>query len=170
MDLSAILNEPLGPALVALAGLLVLLILVVAALVVRQRRLGRRLDGLTRGVNGRSLEAVLSVNLERVHALGRDVERLAGRSAVQEAELRRAFQRIAIVRFNPFEDTGGNQSFAMALLDANGDGILVSSLHARGSTRVYAKAVKAGRSEAATSAEEAQALRQALAPPTSSRG
>ena len=71
---------------------------------------------------------------------------------------RKAFQRIGLVRFNPFEDTGSNQSFALALLDADDDGVVISSLHARGGTRIYAKAVAAGRPEATLSEEEAQAL------------
>jgi len=91
------------------------------------------------------------------------MERLATRSAVQEAELRRAFQRIGIVRFNPFEDTGGNQSFALALLDAAGNGWVLSSLHARSGTRVYAKAIHEGRSDGALSDEEAAAIKQATA-------
>ena len=82
---------------------------------------------------------------------------------VAEANLRRSFQRIGLVRFNPFEDTGGNQSFALALLDANGDGIVFSSLHSRTGTRVYAKAVNGGRSETALSDEETQAVRDAMA-------
>ena len=45
------------------------------------------------------------------------------------------------MRYNPFEETGGNQSFALALLDAEGDGWVLSSLHARSGTRVYAKAI-----------------------------
>ena len=147
-----------------------LLVLVVLILVVRLRRLGRRIEGLTRGEDGRSLEAILAAHLERVHGLVRDVDRLEARSAIQEVTLRHAFQRVGIVRFNPFEDTGGNQSFAIALLDAKGDGVVISSLHARGSTRVYAKAVKTGKAETAASAEEAQALREALATPASAPG
>ena len=87
-----------------------------------------------------------------------------------EASGRRAVQRVGLVRFNPFEDTGGNQSFALAMTDANGDGVVVSSLHARAGTRVYGKAVVAGRSDAALSDEEAEALRLALAttPPSGS--
>jgi hypothetical protein len=73
-------------------------------------------------------------------------------------------QRVGLVRYNPFEETGGNQSFALALLDAKGDGIVVSSLHARAGTRVYAKTVAGGQSEAALSDEESEAVRQALAP------
>lgn len=158
------LNEPLGPAVLALALLIVVLILALLVVVLRQRRLSRRIQGLTRGEDGRSLESILDAHLEKVHGLSRDVERLATRSAVQEAGLQRAYQRVGLVRFNPYEDTGGNQSFALALLDANGDGLLISSLHGRASTRVYAKAVKGGKAEVAVSGEEAQALRQALDP------
>jgi hypothetical protein len=76
---------------------------------------------------------------------------------------RRAIQRVGLVRFNPFEDTGGNQSFALALLDQHGDGLVISSLHARTGTRVYGKAIAGGKAEAALSDEEAEALRVALA-------
>jgi hypothetical protein len=80
-----------------------------------------------------------------------------------ERDMRHAVQRVGLVRFNPFEDTGGNQSFAVALLDANDDGFVVSSLHARQGTRIYAKAVARGRAEAALSDEEAEALQRAAA-------
>ena len=151
-----------SPAVVGLTGAVFVLVVGVALLARRSATLRRRLDGLTRGGDGRSLETILSSSLERVQGLVRDVERLGTRSAIQEIELRRAFQHVAVVRFNPFEDTGGNQSFAIALLDANGDGVVISSLHARGSTRVYAKTVVAGRAEGAASTEEAQALRAAM--------
>ena len=89
--------------------------------------------------------------------------RAVGAIGRPRAGARRRSSAIGLVRFNPFEDTGGNQSFALALLDRNGDGFVVSSLHARAGTRVYAKAVAAGKSEAALSDEEAEALRLALA-------
>jgi hypothetical protein len=131
----------------------------------RIRRLGRRLDGITRTSEGRSLEAILDAHLDKVYAVAAELDELSARSAMLEANGRRAIQRVGLVRFNPFEDTGGNQSFALALIDAAGDGFVVSSLHARSGTRLYAKTVAAGRSDAALSAEEAEALRQALAAP-----
>ena len=70
-------------------------------------------------------------------------------------------QRVGVVRFNPFPDTGGNQSFVMALLDARGDGVVLSSLHSRGGTRVYLKQVNAGKAETALSEEELEAIRRA---------
>ena len=126
-------------------------------------RLSRRLAGLTRGADGRSLDGILDAHIEKVFAVARELDELAARSAVLEADTRRAIQRVGLVRYNPFEDTGGNQSFALALIDAAGDGFVLSSLHARTGTRVYAKALAGGRSDAALSAEESEAVRLALA-------
>ena len=56
---------------------------------------------------------------------------VGARTAVLERDLQGSFGRVGLVRFNPFEDTGGNQSFALALLDGRGDGFVVSSLHSR---------------------------------------
>jgi hypothetical protein len=151
---------------VAIAGLaLALLILLVVALVQARRigRLRRQLDGLTRGNDGADLGAVLDAHLDKVYAVARELDELSARSAVMEARGRRSIQRLGLVRFNPFEDTGGNQSFVLALLDQAGDGFVISSLHARGGTRVYGKAVAKGTSESNLSAEESEALRLALA-------
>ena len=131
----------------------------------RTRALSRRLAAMTRGEEGASLEDVLSSHLRRVHEVSRGIDELDTRTAVLERDLRRAFGRIGLVRYNPFEDTGGNQSFALAVLDGHGDGFVLSSLHARQGTRVYAKAIAAGTSTAGLSAEETEALRQAMAAP-----
>jgi hypothetical protein len=129
----------------------------------RLGRLRRRIESITRGEQGRSLEAILDAHLDKVFQVGRELDEMAARAAVLEANGRRAFQRIGLVRFNPFEETGGNQSFAVALLDANGDGFVLSSLHARAGTRVYAKALTGGQADGALSEEEAEALRRAMA-------
>ncbi len=161
--LNTLVASYLGAIAVSLAVACVVLLVAVVLLVRRTSRLDRRLRRLTRGEDGESLEAVLGAHLEKVHAVAREVDDLAARSAVLEAVGRKAVQRVGLVRFNPFEDTGGNQSFALALLDANGDGVVMSSLHARTLTRVYGKAVGGGNAEAALSDEESEALRQALA-------
>jgi hypothetical protein len=129
----------------------------------RTRTLDERLTGITRGAEGRSLEAILDAHLEKVFSLSRELDDVATRTAVLEGAQRRSFQRVGLVRYNPFEETGGNQSFALALLDAGGDGWVLSSLHARSGTRVYAKAIKGGRSDAGLSAEETAAIAQATA-------
>ena len=147
-------------------GLLFVIIAIVAVAFVLGRRVAevsRRLDGLTRGSDERSLEAILESHLGRVHQVVRDVEKVAARTAILERDSQRAFARVGLVRYNPFDDTGGNQSFALALIDAKGDGFIVSSLHSRNATRLYAKALTGGRSEVTLSAEEAEALKLAMA-------
>ena len=128
----------------------------------RTSRIDARLGDLTRGEGGSSLESVIDAHLDKVFAVSRDLDELAVRVATIEGAPERAFQRVGLVRYNPFEETGGNQSFALALLDGAGDGWVMSSLHARSGTRVYAKAIKAGRADAPLSEEEIAALRQAM--------
>jgi hypothetical protein len=66
------------------------------------------------------------------------------------------------VRFNPFGDVGGDQSFAVALLDGNHDGIILSSIYSRAGVRIYAKFVQTGTASHTLSDEEEAAITQAL--------
>jgi hypothetical protein len=63
-------------------------------------------------------------------------------------------QKIAITRYNPFKDVGGDQSFTLVLLDKNDSGIVLTSLYNREGSRIYGKAIKNGISEYALSEEE----------------
>ena len=74
---------------------------------------------------------------------------------------RNNLQKVGFVRFNPFDDAGGNISFTLALLNAKDEGIVISSLHGREGTRIYAKSVKAGRSESKLTEEEIQTIKNA---------
>lgn len=151
----------LAPLVVGLAILVLILLLAVILIARRARRIDARLARLTRGSDGSDLGAALDGHVDKVYAVANELDELAARMAVLEAAQRRAFQRVGLVRYNPFEETGGNQSFALALLDAAGDGWVLSSLHARSGTRVYAKAITAGRGDAALSEEESAAIAQA---------
>jgi len=152
-----------GVLLVALSIAVLVLLVLLLVVARRTRRIDARLAGLTRGAGGNDLEAVLDAHLDKVYAVARELDELTARTGALEAAQRRTFQRVGLVRFNPFEETGGNQSFALALLDASGDGWVLSSLHARSGTRVYAKAIKRGRADAALSDEESAAIGQAMA-------
>ena len=151
--------------MIGLGVAILILLLAILVLLRRTSRLNRRLGSLTQGSDAQSLEAVLGSHLERVRQVVADVGRVEARTAIVERDLQGSFGRVGLVRFNPFEETGGNQSFALALLDGHGDGFVVSSLHARAGTRVYAKAIANGASETALSTEESEALRVALAKP-----
>jgi hypothetical protein len=144
-----------------LAGLCLLTMVMLQSIQVSKLR--RRIDDLTGGVEGSDLESVLGEHLETVHQVGRDLDELTARMAVLESSARHHYARLGLVRFNPFPDTGGNQSFALALLDESDDGYIVSSLHSRTGTRIYAKAVVGGKSDTSLSAEEQDAIDEARA-------
>lgn len=72
-------------------------------------------------------------------------------------------QKVALKRYNPYKDTGGDQSFSVALLNGRGDGVVITSLHARAATRVFAKSVKSGHETGIEfSEEEKQVIKEAL--------
>ncbi len=150
------ITDYLGPIVLVLAGLCLVLMLVLQSMQIG--RLRQRLDSLTRGSDGESLEAVFDAHLETVHQVGRDLDELTARTAVLESSARHHFARLGLVRFNPFPDTGGNQSFALALLDETEDGFVVSSLHSRTGTRIYAKAIVGGKADTSLSTEENEAM------------
>jgi len=162
-DLTQLVTQSLGPIVAGLVVVMFVLVIVALMLVRRVSRLDRRIARLTAGGDGASLESTLEAHITKVYAVARELGELELRTAALERDEPGAFQRVGLVRYNPFEDTGGNQSFALALLDGRGDGFIVSSLHTRSATRVYGKAIARGRSEAALSDEEAEALRIALA-------
>ena len=71
-------------------------------------------------------------------------------------------RKIGVVRFNPFNDMGGNQSFIIALLNDKNDGFIISSLFVKDGNRVYAKTIKQGKSDHALSKEEIEAMSKAV--------
>jgi hypothetical protein len=77
-----------------------------------------------------------------------------------------AISHLGLVRFDAFEDAGGAQSFALVLLDDDADGIVLTSLHSRQSTRLYIKGVRRGVADSPLSVEEVRAMEHAGIPPT----
>ena len=70
-------------------------------------------------------------------------------------------QKMSLVRFNPFKEIGGDHSFSFVLLDGKENGVIITTLHTRERTRVYAKAIQNGKSEIELSSEEKKALLKA---------
>ena len=146
-------------------GLSLLVALIFAWLAALQGRLNRMLReyrALMTGTEGGNLEEILRDHIAQVQRTTAKVDDLAQLSRQMEKALGHSLQGVGVVRFNPFPDTGGDQSFAIALLDAHGDGVVISSLYGRTKSRIYAKPVEGGESTYALSAEEREAIRRAL--------
>lgn len=125
-----------------------------------RRRLRRVLP---EGESG-GIDEILDRQLKRIDSLTERVDALNKLHHELENLSQRTIQKVAVIRYNPFSDTGGDQSFAIALLDSLGNGVVLSSLHSRTDTRVFAKPVQSGRSRYQLSDEEQDAIKKALAP------
>jgi hypothetical protein len=161
-ELNRLLTENLALAVAVLAGLLLLLMLLVLVQSIRLGRAVREYRSLVGDGGGGSLGDVLEGHIGRVDAMARRMGDMEKAHAGLEHRAVTSLQHIGLVRYNPFEDTGSDQSFAIALLDGERDGIVISSLHGRANTRVFAKPVQGGASPHALSAEEEQAIRIAV--------
>jgi hypothetical protein len=106
-------------------------------------------------------EATVAKLLQRLDDQGGRLDGVEASVATLRAVLPRALQGYGIVRYQAFPNVGGDQSFSLALVDGRGNGSLLSSLHGRDETRVYAKAIQGWRSSHSLSAEEQEALGQA---------
>lgn len=114
------------------------------SLFLRLRKMRRDLSAFLSGKDGTDLESVILGHSERIDAI--DVEIRSLYEAAEELYLlgQEGIHRTELVRFNPFKEVGGNQSFVIALLNGRNDGFVLSSLHTREGTRIYAKPVVLG--------------------------
>jgi hypothetical protein len=148
---------------IAIAALVIAVLALLLVLVMGWRGRRRRRRAIPGTDPGTDLAPALEKVIWRLDEMAKKVDGVSGRLPAVEDQARRAVQRVGVVRFNPFDDTGGNQSFALAMLDSKSDGIVISSLHSRQQTRIYLKQIIGGKCETALSDEEAEALKKATA-------
>ena len=167
-ELNRLLTDNLALVIALLAALLLILLVVAVVQSIRLGRAAHDYRSLMGGGPGTmvgrdaTLGEVLEAHIGRVDAVVGQLGEMRQVHASLEHRALTSLQHIGLVRFNPFEDTGSDQSFAIALLDGQRDGIVISSLHGRANTRVFAKPVQSGTSPHALSTEEEQAIRIAV--------
>ena len=97
-----------------------------------------------KGSSGKTLQEALQKFFVQSEVFKNKVSKLENETDFLKKEKKSYFQKTAFLRFNPFGDTGGDQSFVWALLDEEDNGVVISSLHGRENTRVYAKLIREG--------------------------
>lgn len=112
-------------------------------------------------MSGKSLDVLLQQYLQTVAHLNADLATYEARLSKAEEKVRLGPDRMELLRFNAFENMGSNQSFALALLNQDASGVVLSSIHSREESRVYAKPVVQGQSSYQLSAEERQVVESA---------
>ncbi len=128
-------------------------------------QLSSHYNTLTRGISSKTLKSILEDILRKVENAQKDIDLLTNRCDRIEKEGLLHIQKIGLLRFNPFKDTGGEQSFILSLVDANDTGVVISGLYSRAGTRWYAKKIIDGQGvEYALSDEEKKAIKEAGKP------
>ena len=153
--------DQLTIALVAVAGVALLSFLVALIALTRLRK-ARREYMVLRGEQGeRDIMSAVGRSLKSVGDLQQRLDGVVATQEEQAAIGRFALQRFAIVRYDAFEDMGGQLSFSAALLDEHGDGLVITSINGRTETRTYAKPLHKLQSRHNLSGEEQAAIENA---------
>ena len=140
---------------------LVLLIVWNVLLNLKVWNIKKKLKIFFNGKKASDLEGVLFEEIKRLKKAESNIIELSKISKNLEKITKKTIQKVSVIRFNPFKETGGNQSFVIAMLDAKNNGLILSSLFTREGTRVYTKPIESGQSKYPLSKEEIEALKKA---------
>ena len=147
-----------GAAVVAVAAV------VVAVLAFAKLSNIRRAQEVLLGGNAKADVVEFAVSLQgRIDDLHRAVDEIAAALARVDRRVDDTLSRVALVRYDAYEDTGGHQSASVALLDSARTGIVITAIQGRDYARIYVKQLERGRASIALSPEEQQAVERAMA-------
>lgn len=112
--------------------------------------------------NGNNIEEDLETYMYRVEKVEKQNAEIANYVKTLDEDLTRCIQKIGIVRYNAFKDTGSDLSFTLALLDEHNNGVVLNGIYSREMSNIYAKPVKNGESSYTMSEEEKMAVQKAI--------
>ena len=112
--------------------------------------------------NGNNLEEMMKEYIKRVNTVEAKNEEIISYCKVIDENIRRCSQKIGLVRYNAFKDTGSDLSFTLAILDDYNNGVVLNGIYARDSSNIYAKPVENGQSKYVLSNEEKEAINRAM--------
>ena len=154
-------TQTLSVVALAAAGVAGLLLLLVLLLMLRVRRLTKLTRQAFEVGDGDDVVSALSRHAGLITELRADLTTVHGNTEHLRELLRATVSRVAVVRYDAFEDMGGALSFSAALLDERGQGLVVTAINGRTETRSYAKPLEDWTSEHNLSEEELEAIEAA---------
>lgn len=150
----------------ALAMLLVIIFLVNFILYHRLNRRMKQFEAssltLQTFMSGHHLDTLLQEYIQKLDYQEKEFSKFATRLSQVEIRLRAGVDRAELLRFRAFENVGSDLSFAFALLNQEGSGVVLSSIHNRDESRVYAKPIKEGMSTYSLTSEEKEVIDRAM--------
>ncbi len=121
-----------------------------------------RLKRIFSGFKAKNMESLIAEVTKKTKELEEERKKTELQISSIDKRLAQSIRNIETVRFNPFPQAGGNQSFAISLLNDEGNGVVISSLYARDRTSLFAKPIKAGQSEFELTKEEKSVLKKSI--------
>lgn len=112
--------------------------------------------------DGKNIEEDLENYMYRVERVEKQNAEITGYVKSLDKDLEKCVQKIGIIRYNAFKDTGSDLSFTLALLDENNDGVVLNGIYSREMSNIYAKPVEDGKSSYTISEEESEAIKRAI--------
>jgi hypothetical protein len=143
-----------------LAGVSVLLFIWNTVLHFSIKRLNKNQKSLFKGKKAKDLESIIIDNNSDIKSLFEKNDDLYQKTEKLNQHFLKTIHKVGLLRFNPFREIGGDQSFSLALLDDNDNGAIISSLYSREGVRIYAKSIQNGvSSKHQLTEEEKQAIK-----------
>ena len=122
-------------------------------------KIKRRTRSFFASSEAKDLEGIIYKQIKKTNEIDCAIKKIVEDNKKIKGNLSECVQKVGVVRFNPFGDVGGNQSFVIALLDNSLNGVIIQGLYSRDGVRVYSKEIKEGKSEYALGKEEEEAIR-----------
>ena len=141
----------------------IILVLLVITMMAKLSSLNKRYKKFLEKLgNGNNIEEDLETYMYRVEKVEKQNAEIANYVKTLDEDLTRCIQKVGIVRYNAFKDTGSDLSFTLALLDEHNDGVVLNGIYSREMSNIYAKPVKNGESSYTMSEEEKMAVQKAI--------
>lgn len=137
-------------------------IILVIANSIKTKKIINRYDELMRGVDNKDLEFLLKLYMDNVENVLKDVKKLSQEYKSLSYQIQNCVQKVAIIRYNAFDNVGSNQSYSIALLDNKNNGIVLTGLFGRDASTTYAKLIEGGKSKFPLSEEEKKVIAKAM--------
>lgn len=145
-----------------IAGVCVILFVLLIIALVKISKMNKRLNKLLDYGSEETIEELLSRYIERSEAISSDYDGIVSRLNDISGILKECVQKVGIIRYNPFDQVGGDLCFALALLDSNNNGVVLNGIFSREGSYTYAKPVEHGQSSYTLSEEEKTAISKAI--------
>ncbi len=147
MSINSFIDQNLATLLISLLVIEAISLILVVYCFFKLATQRKKSEFFFEGKNGKNLEELILKSVADIKSLDSEIQELYSISNTIHKLSLSSIHRVGVIRFNPFGDIGGDQSFSVALLDGKNSGVVISSLHTKEGARVYAKPVAKGESE-----------------------